>query len=172
MKRVIVLVGLKGAGKSTIGHLLSDELGIHFVRVEPLFLEVRDRLGAAHPDYERQGFEAVLARITEALARHDTVCFESTGASEHLSSVLDRVPARVLPVRVLASPDQCVERIAARDTAIHIPVSDDQVERINAIAARVSLPWAAEIDNTGAFDRRRILETVSHLLGTEKHIGA
>ncbi len=167
MKRLLVLVGPKGAGKSTIGHLLAAEPGVRFLRVEPLFLEVRARLGASHPDFERLGFAAVLEGIRDAFARHDTVCIESTGASTLFASFLAslRALATVFLVRVVATPEQCVERIRGRDRSLHIPVSDDEVDRINAAALRVSLPWDAEIDNRGALDGGSVRRTVRALLG-------
>lgn len=170
MKQVIVLVGPKGAGKSTIGTLLSKELGIHFLRAEPLFLEAREHLGTSDASVERRGFESVLAAVSDALGRHDTVCFESTGVSRHLSWVLDqlRPKARVLPVRVVATVNQCLSRIYSRETAIHIPVSDDRIEAINALAAEVTFPWSAELDNRGDFDRDHIKTTIANLLRSEE----
>ncbi len=166
MKKVIVLVGPKGAGKSTIGRFLAAELGISFLDVEPLFLEVRARLGPSHPDLERQGFESVLADLKDALACCDTVCFDSTGASVHFPWLLSELGklARVVPVRVLADPAQCVERIRGRDAAVHIPVAAEHIERINAIAARVALFWAAEIDNHGEFDSALIRAAIKRAL--------
>ena len=142
MKRIIVLVCPKGAGKSTIGQLLEAQIGIPFVRVEPIYLRVRATLGASHPDLEREGFRAILAHLEEALARHDIICFETTGASQHTPWLLAELgrSAEVLPVKVLAEPGQCVERIHSRDAAIHIPVLDEAIERINAVAIQVSLP--------------------------------
>ena len=166
-KHVIVLVGPKGAGKSTIGDFLARELGLHFVRVEPMFLEVRARLGGNHPEYERRGFELLRERLREELSTHDAICFESTGAApEQLDFTLDglRDLAHISLVRVFAGSEQCLARVRARDTSIHIPVSDDQVERINAIASRVSLPWAADIDNSGDFQGAVIAATVREIL--------
>ena len=166
MKQVLVLVGPKGAGKSTIGHILAADLGLHFLRVEPLFLEVRARLGASDPQFETAGFRAVLGAVRDALSRYDIVCFETTGASTHVASLLAalRAEARVLLIRVLAAPDQCLTRIHSRDASIHIPVSDDQIARINAIAHAVALPWTAELDNRGPLDRTFIVSTVRSLL--------
>lgn len=166
MKHVIVLIGPKGAGKSTIGDLLQQRLGIPFVRVEPIFLAVRAELGPSHPDYERRGFEAVLAHLTVELARTDTICFESTGASSHVPWLLTELGrlAAVLPIKILADATQCVDRIHHRDAAIHIPVSDDQVARINALAFQVELPWAAQIDNRGPFAPDMVVEQVRDLL--------
>lgn len=161
-----MLVGPKGAGKSTIGQILAADLGIHFARVEPIFLDVRARLGAAHPLVETAGFQAVLGALRTALGVHDIVCFETSGASAHVPWLLDalRQEASVRLIRVLAVPDQCLARIRSRDASIHIPVPKEQIERINAIADAVVLPWAAEIDNRGPLDRASIVSTVRNLL--------
>ena len=166
MKKVLVLVGPKGAGKSTIGYLLATDLGLHFLSVEPIFLGVREQLGASNSQFEQAGFRAVLSALREALGQHDIICFESTGASAYLPWLLDalRQEARVLLVRVLAAPDQCLTRVHARDASVHIPVSDDQIERINAVAQSVMLPWTAELDNRGPLDRTLIVSTIRQLL--------
>jgi shikimate kinase len=166
MKHVLVLVGPKGAGKTTIGHILAADLGLHFLRVEPLFLEVRARLGSSHPQLEAVGFQAVLNAVRDALGRDEVVCFETTGASACVASLLEALQseARVLLVRVLAAPEQCLTRIHSRDASIHIPVSDDQIERINAIAHTVAFPWTAELDNRGPLDRASIVAAVRSLL--------
>jgi shikimate kinase len=166
LKRVLVLVGPKGAGKSTIGNLLDRTLGVRFVRVEPVFLAIKEALGSAHPDYERRGFEAVLARLTSELTAADTICFESTGASREFAWLLSelRKLARVLPVHVLAEPSQCLDRIHRRDASIHIPVSDDQVSRINELAFQVELPWVAQVDNRSSFAPDLIVQQMRNLL--------
>ncbi len=41
-----------------------------------------------------------------------------------------------------------------------IPVSDDRISQINALAMTVQLPWAAEIDNQGVFDPDAIVRKV------------
>ncbi len=170
MRRVIVLVGPKGAGKSTIGDLLEHRLGIRFVRTEPLFLAVHDALGGSHPDYERRGFEAVSEALKKELATADTICCESTGASRYTQWLLDTLgeSATVLPIRVVADNAQCVDRIHHRDATIHIPVSDDRIAQINAVAMKVQLPWVAEIDNQGLFEPDAIVQLVQTVL-TENH---
>jgi predicted kinase len=166
VKKVIALVGPKGAGKSTIGRFLAAESGIRFLDVEPLFLEVRARLGASHPDCEHRGFEMVLAGLTDALTRSNTVCFDSTGASTHFHWLLSELGklALVVPVRVLVDLAQCVERIHGRDAAVHIPVVAEHIERINAVATQVELPWAAEIDNRGEFNGALISDIINRAL--------
>ena len=166
MKRVIVLVGLKGSGKSTIGKLLEDRLGIPFIRVEPVYLHVRNTLGALYPNLEHEGFRAILDCLKQELSGHETICFETTGASQQtpwLLAELGRL-AEVLLVQVRADPAQCLERIHSRDASIHIPVSDADIERINTAAAQVQYPWAAIIDNRGVLDSPVVQATISNLL--------
>jgi shikimate kinase len=165
-KIVIALVGPKGSGKSTIGSFVASELGIHFLRVEPLFLQVRARLGGHNDFFEQQGFELVRSAIVSSLSEHDLVCFESTGASRYLSLLLSQLGqlARVLLVHVTASNDQCALRVRSRDSSIHIPVSDDRLEQINALAFQVSLPWSAEIDNSEPFNPAQVLAIFRGLL--------
>jgi len=166
MKQVIILVGPKGAGKSTIGDLLEKNLRIHFVRVEPLFIKVRESFGASHPDYERLGYELVLSHLCKELSTHNLMCFESTGASEYFMWLLVelRKLAHVLPVQILVERTQCLDRITQRDASIHINVSDDQIDRINDLAYQVDLPWAARIDNRGPFDASIIMNSINDLL--------
>ncbi len=167
MKHVLVLVGPKGAGKSTLGRILDAELGVHFVVVEPLFLALREALGAGHPDLERRGFEAVRDAVWAALDRYDAVGFETTGASAQVPGLLADLASRaeVHPVRVLATPEQCLARFAARDAAGHLPVPLEQVGRINALAAQVELPWAAEVDNRGPLDASELVAAVKRWIG-------
>lgn len=167
MKHLVVLVGPKGAGKTTLGRALESELGVPFVPVEPLFIALRASLGADSPDLERRGFEAVRDAVRETLAAHGAACFETTGASTRTAWLLEDLAsvAAVHPVRVLATPEQCLARFAARDAAGHIPVPLGQVERINALAAQVALPWAAEVDNRGPLDVTGLVAAVRTWLG-------
>lgn len=46
-----------------------------------------------------------------------------------------------------ADLDICLQRVKARSRVDHIPLSDEQVENYNRIAANVSYDWDLEIDN-------------------------
>lgn len=108
----------------------------------------------------------MLARVAQELPLHASICIESTGASTDFPGFLEALGrmADVILVQVRAELPQCLDRVRSRDRSIHIPVSDDQVDRINARAAEVRLPWAAAIDNSGPFEPGRILAVVRDLL--------
>ena len=160
---VIVLVGPKGAGKSTLCALLARAVGAEFVRVEPVYLNVL----RAHPDQdpaslEPAGFGAILEQVHAAAARSRTVCLESTGTAGYFPTFLARLQARhrVVLVRVSAPGETCAERVRSRDVAEHIPVSDERVREINRVAEGVRLAWDLEVDNSG----RRPAEDVAREL--------
>lgn len=165
-KEVVVLVGLKGAGKTTIGQLLTRELGIHFVLVEPIFIQSRAHGTLAAPEQERLGFERVVDRLRADLATHDTVCFETTGVSVHTTWLLSelRKMARVLLVRVLAGAEESAARVRRRDHTNHLPAPDADVARINAAAGQVDLTWDATLDNRGAPNDAATIATIRDLL--------
>lgn len=81
----IVLIGMPGTGKSTVGQALAQRLGYTFVDADDL---IREETGRALPDILRQdGLEAFLAiegRIGQCLERENTVV--ATGGSMVLSA--------------------------------------------------------------------------------------
>jgi shikimate kinase len=158
-RSVLVLVGPKGAGKTHVGTLIESELGVRFLRVEPIFLEnLRySRLSGAARDAE--GYAKVLAEVDSVLSGEQRVVIESTGASEAFPAFLDELRSRceVRLVAIRAPLDRCLERVRSRDRADHIPVSDERVAEINARAAAVELPWDLELDNGGSASADAIL---------------
>lgn len=149
---VIVLVGPKGAGKSTIGALLEREMGMSFVRVEPIYLGML----RSHPNVdpallEPVGFAAILQELDRVAGSEGAVCIESTGAAGYFPTFLAQLQARhrVTLVRVNAPAGTCVERVRTRDAVGHIPVSDERVREINRAADGVRLAWDVEVDNSG-----------------------
>lgn len=164
---LLLLVGLKGAGKTFLGGLLERRLGVKFLRIEPLFLALMQE----EPDLtgiplEQKGFQRVIDQLDELAKVHETLCIESTGAARTFSELLAALQRgyRVLLIRVKAPLEVCAERVMSRDTAAHIPVSDDRLQEINAVAAQVNLPWNLEIDNTEFQDEATLVQAVRALL--------
>jgi len=155
-KTVILLVGLKGSGKTYIGSLLSRQTDIRFLRVEPIWLALKEG---------EDGWAKVADAVDEVLAEYDRVAIESLGGSEgfeRLRTALAR-RYRVQYVRIRTAPDTCLRRVQSRSTVDHLPVSDDKVAEYNEAALRVELPWDAEIDNEGPASDDEILGVFSTL---------
>jgi shikimate kinase len=114
MRPVIALIGMRGAGKTTIGRLLSARLGVSFVDTDQA---VESRLGVPIADLFASGRvaqfrEAEAAAVADALAPANAVVSTGGGAVEdkgtrrllaHAFTVWLACPAGVLSQRVAAS---------------------------------------------------------------------
>lgn len=109
----VALVGLRGAGKTTLGRLLAQEVGIPFVRLG----EVIEKLGGmetgaifslrgqrTYRRLERQALE-------EVLASHDKVVLEVGGSLVSEKQTFDRLLSTFFTVWVRAQPHEHMERV-------------------------------------------------------------
>ena len=164
---LLLLVGLKGVGKTFIGSVLEKYLDVKFLRIEPIFLEVlRLEPGLEGIPLEKRGFQIVLEKLDELAQSHSTLCIESTGTAHTFSELLTvlRQGFRVFLIHVQAPLDTCIQRVMARDASTHIPVSDHRLKEINERALLVELPWDLEIDNSEFQDETAIAQSVEKLL--------
>jgi shikimate kinase len=163
---VLVLVGPKGSGKTYVGTLINRELGVRFLRVEPIFLENMRSSHLTGMRLDEEGYSKVLAEVDSVLSREPRVIIESTGASEAFPAFLHALRSRykVTLVSIRAPLERCLERVRSRDQTTHIPVSDDRVAEINARAAMVRLPWDLQIDNGEPALTEVILDQIRRLL--------
>lgn len=157
MDRVLyMLIGPKGAGKTYIGTLVGRHTDIHFIRVEPLWLNLAPG---------EDGWTRVEQTIDAAFETHPKVMIESLGAGEGFrrfhAALAQKYPIKM--IRVVADLDTCLARVRGRDTAEHIAVSDDKVVEYNQIAARVSYDWALEITNDQPTTANEILAAIRQL---------
>ena len=132
-KTVYVLIGPKGAGKSTLGRLLEERRGVRFLDVEAIFLalpEAEERVAATGGDCS----------------------LELTGASPFTEGLLDRLRAgyRTRVVRVAAPLDECQRRVRSR-AGSHLPASDELVERVYGLSDAWEITDAVRVDGTRAF---------------------
>lgn len=170
---LLMLVGLKGVGKTFIGSVLEKYLDVKFLRIEPIFLEVMrldpELQGIA---LEKRGFQIVLTELDRLAEQYPILCIESTGCAHTFSELLTalRQGFRVLLVRVQAPLNTCIERVMTRDTSAHIPVSDRRLTEINERALLVDLPWDLAIDNSEFQDEAVIVQSVKELLQSKAEI--
>lgn len=152
---LILLVGPKGSGKTHMGRLLAERLGVHFFPVEPRWMAYHAacRIAGREP-VVADGMRLVHPWIDVALERHRHVCVETTGASPEILKDLLRIGGRAgcIVVRLTAPLDRCLERIAARDPRHQITVERARVEEIHRISVALDLAADAVVENAGLDD--------------------
>ena len=139
----IVLFGLMGAGKSTVGHLVANELGRPFVDSDSI---VELRSGSRPPDLvERTSVDELhrveLVVLRQVLEQHDSVVFASA------ASVLDTIGPDDLgsawSVWLDTSPTVLAERIRA--DRHERPLVGDQPERVLTAHYEARAPRGREL---------------------------
>lgn len=152
---LVLLVGPKGSGKSHIGRVLERELGAHFIHVEPLWMAyyAECRRAGREPGIPA-GITEVHPQIADALRARDLVCVETTGASrEILDGLLSLAPpSERLAVRIWAPLEVCLERIAARDPSVQIPMDPEMIRKVHALGETADVPSAFTVTNTELTD--------------------
>ena len=129
----IILVGLPGAGKTTIGRQLARRLGVPFVDSDHV---VEERLGCAIREYfAREGEEAfrdVEQSVLDELSQHHHGVL-STGGGAVLREVNRRhLHARGQVIYLRTSPEDVFRRVR-HDTARPLLQVDDPLARLRAL---------------------------------------
>lgn len=124
-----MLLGPNGAGKTTAGRLLERRLGWPFLSCEEVFLGLFPTLDDYYGRRD-EAYAAFEARVRALLAAsRRPVVIEEVGLSPPAQLLLDRLrndyPARF--VKLLADPERCAARVAARGTARNYPKDADFV---------------------------------------------
>jgi len=148
-KQVYILIGPKGSGKSFIGNIFRKYFNIDFIRVEDRILKVKGDRDIENEAYIKDAFQTVEEGLRKTLIEIDSLVFESTGLTEHFNKLLDNLKAdyNVITIKINAELNICLNRVKTRDQSIHINVSDDQVEKINALVFSMNLRTDYVIDN-------------------------
>ncbi|MEM7293943.1 MAG: helix-turn-helix transcriptional regulator, partial [Pseudomonadota bacterium] len=114
--RRLALIGLRGAGKSTLGARLAAELGVAYVElsreIEAIAAcgvgEIRDLYGAeAYRRYERQALEAVIER-------NDEVVLATPGGLVSDPQSFDYLLANTTAIWLRATPQDHMQRVMAQ----------------------------------------------------------
>jgi len=163
MKQVIILLGLKGSGKTYIGTLIQKEFGIKFLRVEDIWMNLKQNRFT--DEYETEGFRSVEHEIDKQLIDSDQITIESIGTTESFQSFLNSLHSKykLKLIKIEASPDTCLERIKSRNASLHVPVSDYTIEKINQEALGVDLEFDLVIDNESSYENE-ILQKLREIL--------
>lgn len=148
--RLLVLVGPKGCGKSTIGRMIEARFDAHFLDVERIALRVLRCMGGIIDEtYARRAFEEIARTIRTIERDYPTILMETTGASEETAWFLDKLRSRydVRLIRIRSGAETCTRRIKSRNQTRQIAVSEDLIREMHARSEALQLPWDADLDN-------------------------
>lgn len=165
--QLLVLVGPKGSGKTTIGRMLDTKLGLYFLPVEEIALQVlAERGGRVDEQYAKAAFDAILVALERVFAETRRVVIEATGASDESAAYFAELQARYDTrfVRILAGRATCEQRLRTRDAGGHVAISPELAARMHERSERLELPWALTVDNESSLSPSTLLAAVERLL--------
>lgn len=130
-KKRIVLVGLRGAGKSTLGRMLEEKHGLPFVKVTDIIEEISG-MGVSEilalsgqTGYRRLEEKALYSTMNE----YESCCIETSGGIVSEAKGLNFLLTTCLVVWVKASPEEHMSRVIAqgdlRPMANNVDAMDD-----------------------------------------------
>jgi shikimate kinase len=162
----VILTGFMGTGKSTVGRLLSQQLGLEFVDTDLL---IEERSGLSISDIFRlQGessFRRWEARIAQELAGRDGLVIATGG---RLMLDPDNQAALSSKARVIcltAEPEEIISRLTEDESSRPLLDGPDPAGRIRELMARRAEGYGRfhQIDTTGKTHQHIVKEIVQCL---------
>jgi len=112
----IALIGLRGAGKSTLGAMLAKELGVPFIELDRLIEQASGvSLSVIFDLYGQSGFRRLERQcLEEILERHPGFVLSTGGSlvSEH--ATFERLLATCFTIWLRATPEDHMQRVIAQ----------------------------------------------------------
>jgi shikimate kinase len=171
VSRNIVLYGMMGVGKSTVGRAVADRLGRRFVDTDDEIVRWTGRsipeLFAAHGE---PGFRDLERQVVEELARlHDLVIALGGGTVLRDDNVASLLLTGVL-VRLDAAPEVLLERLGGAHDDRPLLAGDDLERRLRATLAERELRYA-EVADVTVDAARPIADVVADVVGFASDAG-
>jgi XRE family transcriptional regulator, aerobic/anaerobic benzoate catabolism transcriptional regulator len=122
----IALIGLRGAGKSTLGRLLADKIGWGFVELNKE-IEAQNGLSVAEiiALYGQEGFRRMeQAALTQLLARNEPVVLATGGGIVSEPITFDQILSSYYSIWIKAEPEEHMARVRGQGDLR--PMADDR----------------------------------------------
>lgn len=154
-RRRIALIGLRGAGKSTLGARLGAALGVPFIELDR---EIEQSFGTnlgevfdlyGHAAYRR----AERAALAAVIARHDRAVIATGGSIVAAPATYDLLLSACFTVWLKARPDEHLARVAAQGDFRPMAASAQAMADLEQILAGRNALYAkadAAVDTAGA----------------------
>jgi shikimate kinase len=172
MKTNIALIGYMGTGKTVVGQLLAEKLGMKFIELDWL---IEQEAGRSIPDIFREDGEIAFRELeieaTKKIAG-EKQCVIACGGGIVLNKInIDRLKEGANIVYLTASPKTILKRVSGQTGQRPLLDIDDQLKTINEML-KFRKPFygrAAEIIiNTSRLDINAVAEQIIEKLGIEK----
>lgn len=112
----IALVGLRGAGKSTLGRMLAEDLGVPFIELDRVVERMAGcDVGEIHSLYGAAAFRRYeLRALEDTIAAHERAVIATGGGLVTEPATYDFLRSRCFTVWLRASPDDHMKRVIAQ----------------------------------------------------------
>ena len=171
--RRIALVGLRGAGKSTLGRLLAQHLGWPFIELDRL---VEEDYGASIPDLIEMAGTATFRRhersaLERVIAEHEAAIVTTAGGIVADPETYSLLLRRTHTVWIKARPEDHMSRVMAQGDFRPMAQNREAMADLVAILEARRADYAraeAEVDTSGEAVEQsfsKLLQIASSLLG-------
>lgn len=173
--RRIALIGLRGAGKSTLGRLLAQQFGSPFIELDRL---IEEDYGASIPDLIEMAGAATFRRLERGalervIAEHDAAIITTAGGIVADAETYALLLRRSHTVWIKARPEDHMSRVMAQGDFRPMAANREAMADLVAIldARRADYARAeAEVDTTGDTVEQslaKLVATMTRLLGSD-----
>jgi XRE family aerobic/anaerobic benzoate catabolism transcriptional regulator len=131
----IALIGLRGAGKSTLGAALAEALGVPFIELDrEIEREAGAGLSAIFDLYGQAAFRRYERRALEtAIERHERVVIATGGSIVSEPATFDLLLAACYTVWLTASPEEHMGRVLAQGDTRPMAGNDEAMDDLRRI---------------------------------------
>lgn len=161
----IALIGLRGAGKTTLGHRLADRLGVPFVELDNVIeREAGVSLGEVFALYDQASYRRFERQALNAIIRdHTNVVIAAGGSIVADASTFDYLLSCCYTIWLKASPEEHMTRVMAQGDFRPMAGNKGAMDDLRRILA-VRGPLYAKADACVDTSRRSIDECFEALL--------
>jgi XRE family aerobic/anaerobic benzoate catabolism transcriptional regulator len=173
--RRICLVGLRGAGKSTLGQRAGAQLGLPFVELNR---EIEDHSGMPVNEvmalYGQEGYRRLEAQAVErVIATHESMILAVAGGIVAEPDTYNLLLSRFHTIWVKASPDEHMGRVRAQGDTRPMAGNPEAMEQLKAILQSREALYErahAQLDTTDSSEEES-LENLIDLIRRERFLG-